>query len=273
MTKHIDLPVPIEARLARISQLTIEELPDRKEAMQLWARTRADHGFSHTPTKIISIEQDSKTSKNPERTGIIYLTPHTRSGFQLCPWATPGCAEACLYTAGHGRFAEVQRARLARTNFLYKYPAHFFRIVVEELIRSDLRWLRMNGTSDIRWERGLPQGFEDLLSAHNTRMYDYTKASPGRLHWLLNYRTKLDYTLIYSVSERDTDFEVIHRANTYGYAAVVSHDTPSEWLGITTTPADYHDLWWLDRDKPLIGILRPKGRALTDTSGFVRSLR
>lgn len=273
MSTRTDMPVPIEARLARISKLTIEELPDRKEAIQLWARTRADHGFSHTPTKMISIEQDPKTSKNPKRTGIIYLTPHTRSGFQLCPWATPGCAAACLYTAGNGRFAEVQRARLARTNFLYKYPAHFFRIIVEELVRSDLRWLRLNGTSDIRWERSLPQGFEDLLAAHNTRMYDYTKASPGRLSWMLDHRPKLDYTLIYSVSERDTDLEVGNRARNYGYAAVVSYDKPDKWLDIRTTSADYHDLWWLDQDRPLIGILKPKGRALTDDTGFVRSLR
>ena len=45
----------------------------------------------------------------------LHLAPHTLSGYNVCPHASKGCAEACLNTAGRGRMNMVQDARIKKT--------------------------------------------------------------------------------------------------------------------------------------------------------------
>jgi hypothetical protein len=54
------------------------------------------------------------------------------SGFNVCPSASAGCLAGCLNTAGHGGIVkrgdttnDVQRARIARTRWLFQDRAAF----------------------------------------------------------------------------------------------------------------------------------------------------
>jgi len=45
------------------------------------------------------------------------LAPFTMSGKNLCPHASVGCAAACLFSAGMGRFPNVKAGRIAKAQF------------------------------------------------------------------------------------------------------------------------------------------------------------
>ena len=46
----------------------------------------------------------------------LHFAPSTLSGRNVCPNASPGCAAACLNTAGRGMMNMVQEARINKTN-------------------------------------------------------------------------------------------------------------------------------------------------------------
>ena len=56
---------------------------------------------------------NTKTRKGEKLGWISYgmhLAPAHESGFNACPWASKGCAAACLNTAGRGVMSSVQKA-------------------------------------------------------------------------------------------------------------------------------------------------------------------
>ena len=70
--------------------------------------------------KLLNIDNNAKTVKGQKAgymTAILYLAPSTQSGFQVCPMASEGCKKACLYTAGHGAFNNVQQGRINKTRW------------------------------------------------------------------------------------------------------------------------------------------------------------
>jgi hypothetical protein len=61
---------------------------------------------------------NSKTAKNELTTFILYLAPSDIIGtHNLCPMASEGCKKACLYSAGRGRFSNVQLSRINKAKF------------------------------------------------------------------------------------------------------------------------------------------------------------
>jgi hypothetical protein len=126
--------------------------------------------------KLLSIGADTKTVKGEARgyrTAILYLAPSNLSGRNVCPWATPDCIKLCLNTAGRGGFNSVQRARIAKTQFFHERKGTFMATLWSELTafaRSCRKSgvypaLRLNGTSDIRWDRKWSQAIS--LSVQN----------------------------------------------------------------------------------------------------------
>ena len=113
---------------------------------------------------LLSISADAKTIKGQKMgylTGVLYLAPHTLSGFQVCPKASEGCKLACLYTAGRGMYTNIQEARIRKTKRFFMDREGFMAELVknvEALIRKAKREsmipvVRLNGTSDIAWEK------------------------------------------------------------------------------------------------------------------------
>src|SRR5574343_345444 len=119
--------------------------------------------------------QNAKTTKGEVigpgyLTGILYLAPHKLSGYNVCPWSTPGCRKACLYSAGRGRFSNVQQARIKKTQLLFKDKqafvaqlfAEFPHIIFYDYSKAPLS-LRSNRPSNYY----LTQSYSELFDLSN----------------------------------------------------------------------------------------------------------
>jgi hypothetical protein len=202
-------------------------------------------------------------------TGILYLAPANISGFEVCPRRTVGCTKSCLYSAGRGRFSNVQKARINRTKLFFENRELFL-----NMLRLDIRLLeiqaeqmgmlpavRLNGTSDIDWTRfGLMEEFP------NVRFYDYTK--------VLNRLKKLppNYYVTFSRAESN-DIDSLTAIKMGHNVSVVfnlgkNDPMPTTWNGAPVYDGDETDARFLDPQGGYIIGLRAKGDAKKDTSGF-----
>src|SRR3546814_11234135 len=84
------------------------------------------------------------------------------SGHEVCPKRSPGCSAACLHFAGNpAHQSKKDKARIKRTRLLFEDRNLFMNILVLEIAVHSLRAkrqnlgsaVRLNGTSDIVWER------------------------------------------------------------------------------------------------------------------------
>ncbi|MFA5759050.1 MAG: hypothetical protein WC942_06830 [Clostridia bacterium] len=230
---------------------------------------------SYNITYLGTYGANPKTVKSDKQTKyltwIMYLAPHTLSGYNVCPCASKGCSAACLNRAGRGRYSGVQEARIRRTKFFFEYRDAFKICLWDELRRhcnicktiGKLPLFRLNGTSDIVWEKVFPElftYFKDCL------FYDYTKI-PRRM--MTKWDKPKNYYLLFSRSEsNDKQVRNICKDNPSANIAVVFKETPKEWLGRPVLDGDLNDCRVLDKNGVIVG-LKPKGRAIHDTSGFV----
>ena len=225
--------------------------------------------------KLLACGGDAKTVKGQKLdtektyvTGIMYLAPHKLSGANVCPMAEQaGCVDGCLNSAGMGKFSNVQKARIAKTAWFNLDPVGFVDALKRDIdrfaswaIRKGLTpTVRLNGTSDIRFERyGVPQAFPEL------QFYDYTK---------LHNRKGLpdNYSLTWSYSEASKAYsdrlgDVIKSG--MNAAVVFRKGIPEAFKGVPCIDGDKHDLRFLDPAGVIVG-LKAKGKAVSDQSGFV----
>ena len=238
-------------------------------------------------TKLLSINADAKTIKGNKKgfmTAIQYLTPYTASGVNLCPNAkNANCHEACLVSSG--RMVMQKQARLNRTKLYLTNQAEYFRqlsIEISKFIKRAERkgltpLVRLNGTSDIRWEnvgyvfegvyyRNIMEQFSDL------QFYDYTKI-PNReksVNGIQDFPKNYDLTFSYSGVETYTKFN--ERAFNEGKRIAVVFDKveniPLTFHGRKVVSGDDTDIRHLDPENVVVS-LYAKGRAKKDESGFV----
>jgi hypothetical protein len=205
------------------------------------------------------------------RTFGLHLAPHTLSGHNVCPKASPGCALACLNTAGRGIFKNIQAARARKTKWFFSDRRGFL-LQLKMEINAALRMaheegliaaFRLNLTSDIAWENfGVMQEFPDAI------FYDYTKIA-ARMRPDSKASKLLNYHLTFSRSEVN-DAEVRQVLAWGKNVAVVfgGKVLPKEYLGYKVISGDNDDLRFTDPKNCIVGLYR-KGAAIRDTSGFV----
>lgn len=237
--------------------------------------------------KLLGVETDAKTIKGSKLgvlTGILYLAPHTVSGFQTCPKSSQGCRDSCLFTAGFaGVYPKIIEARIRKTVMFFNERAKFLDTLVKDIeklikvaaIKNMEPVVRLNGTSDIAWEKfSVIRGngiFKNIFAAFpELTFYDYSK--------ILNRKAALaipNYSLTFSLSEEnDKDAE---KALAMGFNVAVvmnvakSKALPNTWSGFNVIDGDVSDLRYKDGGGNIIG-LRAKGKARKDTSGFVRTI-
>jgi hypothetical protein len=224
--------------------------------------------FSAFPTKLLGVGGDAKTVKGEKFgfvTAILYLTPAKGSGVQLCPLADRAkCAEACLNTAGRGAMSNVQMARLRKTLFFLQYRELFMPMLIKEIGNLSRRYgskllVRLNGTSDVRWENfGIVQAFPDV------QFYDYTKI-PNRV-------LPANYDQTFSGSGvpeyQPIMFKAINRGLRVAMVFRTEDSIPSTYAGLDVVSGDNSDIRHLDPSGVIVA-LYAKGKAKTDTSGFV----
>jgi hypothetical protein len=229
--------------------------------------------------KLISSGMNAKTVKGDGSeyvTAILYMAPaDTVDGINLCPMAElAGCKAACLYTAGRGAFNNVQQSRIRKTIQFRDDRDGFMADLVMDLERFRV-WcekhdvkpvVRLNGTSDIRWEN-IPTDFVGTTVFQlfpEIQFYDYTKIANRRVDMIANYHLTMSY------SEASERFAGLAKDNPHNLAVVFrSQDSiPAEFLGRPVINGDADDLRFLD-PKGVVVALYAKGAAKRDTTGFV----
>jgi hypothetical protein len=225
--------------------------------------------FSSKPKALLGVDSNAKTVKGQALgfyTAILYLSPADISGVNLCAMAKlAGCEQACLASAGRGAFRSVFMARLRKTLFFLQYQSEFIALLHKEIPKLVRKYgaqllIRLNGTSDIRWELfGIPQAYPGV------QFYDYTKI-PNRKGIPANY------DLTFSGSGVDEFKPIIFKAKSQGMRIAMVFRTresiPSSFDGMTVVDGDNSDIRHLDPQGVIVG-LYAKGKAKTDRSGFV----
>jgi hypothetical protein len=232
---------------------------------------------------LLGFNTNAKTVKGEKLgfyTGILYLAPSDISGFQVCPMAkAANCEKACLYTAGRGAFNSIQLARIAKTKSFFADKNNFMLNLVKDIEKGIKKantlgqelLIRLNGTSDIRWEN---EGFTDfdgkvypnLMSRFPTvQFYDYTKI-PNRKDLPANY----DLTFSYSGAASFDKYNKIAIKNQFRIAAVFRYEAsiPKTFQGMPVIGGDNSDVRHVEPQGHIVA-LYAKGKAVKDTSGFV----
>ena len=217
---------------------------------------------------------NAKTSKNALLTYILYLAPGNISGINVCPFASPGCLSSCLYSAGRGKFSNVQKARINRT-LIFKENRHAFYIqLANELmmlhdksikLNIDIA-IRLNGTSDIDHISQLKKysGINFLDSFYSSlKFYDYTKSLVIAKKYI-----NTSYKITFSRSEINNKvaFEILAAGG--NIAIVFKNELPETFVSYPVINGDESDLRYYDPKNVIVG-LKAKGKAKQDQSNFV----
>ena len=226
-------------------------------------------------TKLLTAPHGSAKTNKSMKFGyanfIMYLAPHKKSGWNVCSGATQGCIDSCLDEAGRANWIEknglinpIHAARLKRTQFFFNDRGAFLEQLEKE-INAAIRWslkrdlipvIRLNGTSDLRWENsGIIQKF------NNIQFYDYTK--------LYNRKNiPSNYHLTFSRAESNQKQTLSALVNGLNVSAVFRNKLPKTYLNKKVINGDKHDLRFLDPKNVIVGLIA-KGKAKKDQSGFV----
>jgi hypothetical protein len=218
-----------------------------------------------------------KTAKNNLETFILYMAPaNTVEGLNLCPFASTGCKAACLYSAGRGRFSNVQLSRINKSKFWGYNRADFYIQLANELLKIHDKAIkqhkkiaiRLNGTSDVDHLDLLRRysGIDFLETFYdNLLFYDYTK----NFNHVKKYLGST-YKITFSRSETNENDAYLTLKNGGNIAVVFAGELPQFWKGYPVINGDETDLRYFDPENVVIG-LKAKGDAKKDQSGFVVS--
>lgn len=204
-------------------------------------------------------------------TFILHLAPADLSGHEVCPKRSAGCTAACLNTAGRGGMFKagtdtnaIQKARIRKTQFFFEDRREFMMVLADD-IRKAIRFarkrdltpvFRLNGTSDLSWEKYTISGYNVFELFPDVQFYDYTKVLGRKVSQYPNYH------LAFSRSE--DNMSDCFAAQREGMNVAVVYDRIPDHV----YSADEDDLRFLDPNVGIIG-LKAKGRAKKDKSGFV----
>lgn len=207
-------------------------------------------------------------------TYILHLAPADEAGRgNVCPKATDGCKKACLHRAGQGGMLKpgetknhVHIARERRTHQFFDNRDQFMLDLYDDISRAIRQArrknltpvFRLNGTSDLSWEKYQVPGHDKTIFEcfPSIQFYDYTKVLGRKVAHIPNYH------LTFSRAEsNDADVEL---ALAQGMNVAVVYDKIPE--GVYS--ADDTDLRFLDPSVGIVG-LKAKGPAKKDTTGFV----
>ena len=198
---------------------------------------------------------------------IVYLSPYNKSGYQMCKYATKECIKDCLDESGHNRVNlcagknEIDMCRIRRTILYNVNPSYFMAWIAAEITsnqavaaeKNHLFSARLNGTSDISWERVGYQSFTNIMEAFPTvTFYDYTK-NPFR-----EVRPAVNYSLTFSFTGRNT-ITALDVLESGGNVAIVfntmpGEDLPAYWKNYPVLDGDVTDYRPADQSGHVVGL-------------------
>ena len=217
----------------------------------------------------------NKSTKKGFWTFGIHLAPAKLSGHNVCAWASKGCSDACLNTAGRGRMTAIQESRIKKTKWFYNDKENFMLQLVKEIgnaiklavKKSQTPCFRLNLTSDLAWESQKFNGVKLMEIFPDVQFYDYTK-SFKRMEKYLKGEFPKNYHLTFSRSESNAkETEKVLRLGG-NVACVFRNELPKTWQGYKVINGDETDLRFLDDKNIIVGLVE-KGLAKKDETGFV----
>jgi hypothetical protein len=255
--------------MARGLKMTLVKMADGSEYK---VNTLLGKGDSNT-----KLSKSDKSGKGYLTVGLS-LAPAKESGYEVCSNRSLGCTQACIFTSGHGVYAPVRLARIAKTRLWFQDRDTFKSMLVKELQKHVKRATkqgkrlacRLNVFSDIAWEKVWPELF---VMFPQVQFYDYTKNVNRAAMFSLGELPK-NYHLTFSRSETNSEqVKVLLELGCKTNIAVVfdSKDLPSQWQGRSVVNGDETDLRFLDKPYSIVG-LYAKGKGKKDESGFVVQL-
>ena len=236
--------------------------------------------------KLLGVGTNAKTIKGDGSeylTAILYMTPYKvmvdGKHFNSCSMAEQAsCIEGCLYTAGRGKFSNVQTARQRKAEWFYKDRDSFMKQLYEDIKkfqtychkRNIQPCVRLNGTTDIRWELIKIGAYNIFDWFPEVQFYDYTKIANRKCKDISNYH------LTWSYSNANPEYaKLLDKALEQGMNAAVVYRKEyhkPKWQGYPVIDGDSDDLRFLDPKGGHIVALYAKGKAKKDTSGFVQEV-
>jgi hypothetical protein len=244
-------------------------------------------GMKHPLLSVDSNPKVMKGNKLGYLTAILHLAPAdvAGTGVNLCPSSTAGCRAMCLNLAGRGGMIgasgtnTIQEARKRKSREYVADKVAFARRLIDEIgkfvakagRKGAVPCVRLNGTSDIVWERVLVDGKSIMEHFPNVTFYDYSKLANRK-------DLPSNYSLTFSLAENNDAQACVALNNGMNVAVVFStrkgKPLPAtysiggkDW---TVIDGDETDLRFLDPKGVIVG-LRAKGKARKDTMGFVRT--
>ena len=234
--------------------------------------------------KLIGVGTNAKTIKGDGSeylTGIVYMTPWKvmvdGKSFNSCSMAEQaGCIEGCLNTAGRGAMNCVQAARQRKAEWFYRDRTGFMAQLMQDIAKFERYCnkrgiqpvIRLNGTTDIRWELIYlcDSTIFDLFP--DVQFYDYTKIANRKTDHIPNYHLTWSYSnaslkyaaMMQTALERGMNVATVFRK---------AFDYANTWMGLPVINGDADDLRILDPKGGHIIALYAKGKAKKDMSGFV----
>ena len=245
------------------SKMPKAELPTGKTAAQAqaigkgWRSTRRD----------VSIAGDAKTVKGQKKnwaTAIQYFSPAGAGGVpDYCPHASPGCRDACLFHSGQMGI-QAGKWQIERTMRFAKSPKKYVD-GLKKSVAGASAWakkqgmnlaVRLNGTSDIPWERTPGSDGNSVIHHHSTtQFYDYTK-NPSRMQDNIDGKHPKNYHLTFSRDERpESHTHSMNFLRQGGNVAAVfdvsktGGKLPDTYMGHRVINGDETDLRFLDHEK------------------------
>jgi len=229
-----------------------------------------------------------KCSKGEGRdvlTAVMHLSPSTEAGWNTCPFST-SCASVCIMKTGQLVTNSSLRARISKTLFYKLFREDFLAQLRMELrqhehlarVKGMLPAVRLNGTSDIVWEKtGVFDEFPGIQA------YDYTKVplerrTPGS-NYHLTYslseaRGSMDRALEYLGAGHNAAVVVQSKDGTTrkeSKAASAALVDSGSFMGFPVVSGDEDDIRFWDPKGHWV-VLYAKGPAVRDTTGFVQRI-
>lgn len=238
---------------------------------------------------LIGVGSNAKTIKGDGSeyvTGILYMTPWKVSVkgklYNSCAMAEQAsCVDGCLHTAGRAGIIKtgestntILAARERKAQLFYSDRDAFMDLLfkdVAKLVKECAKTgaqpcIRLNGTTDIRWELILVNGKNIFEHFPEVQWYDYTKIANRKVSHIKNYHLTWSYSQANPAYAKMLDTALAQGMNV---AVVFRHKTkPDTFKGLPVIDGDKDDLRFLDPKGVVVG-LYAKGKAKKDASGFV----
>lgn len=205
----------------------------------------------------------------------IHFAPHKLSGKNVCPSASKGCVQSCLFTSGMGVYRTVKDARIKKTQYFLN-DRNKFMFELKKEIETQIRRakknnmipaFRLNLTSDIAWESIKLEGKNIMEHFPDVQFYDYVKNPKRMLNFLLGKFPK-NYHLTFSRSESNDEHCQMVMKLGGNVAMVFEYKLPETYTGLPIVNGDDNDCRFLDPKGVIVG-LKVKGAGKKDESGFV----